>query len=312
MMSRILVPLDGSVTAERALPYAAELAAATGGRLFLVRALEHHVRHGPGREAPARIEAYLEAAAAGLAAMGVEASPMIAEGHAPDAIVREIVQLRANLVVMAAQPHTVLHDLVASHVAKDVVAAGCAPVLLVDPLTCCEPSVAPRLRGSRVVVPLDGTEFAESALPLAVELALSLRATLCPIETIDVPPIPLSGGPMAPETIDLWYMWDPTVALAAGREYLSGLERRLCAAHPTLPLTSDVRIGSVAEHIAAVLGLSGCATSAGVGLVVMATHARAGLSRALLGEAADEVFRHDHLPLVLVHPVGGSDATAAA
>ncbi|MBV9354173.1 MAG: universal stress protein [Chloroflexi bacterium] len=309
MVNRILVPLDGSVTAERALPYAAELAAATAGRLFLVRALEPRLR---SREEPARIAAYLEAATTRLAAMGVEASPTIADGHAPEAIVREIRQLRANLVVMAAHPHSVLHDLVASHVARDVVAAGCAPVLLVDPATCCQPSVAPRLRGSRVVVPLDGTEFAESALPLAVELALSLEATLCLIETIDVPAVPLSGGLMAPETIDLWYVWDPTVALRAGREYLSGIERRLCAADPALRLTSSVQIGSVAEHIAAVLGLTGCPTSAGVGMVVMATHARAGLSRVLLGETADEVFRHDHLPLALVHPVGGFGASVAA
>ncbi len=244
--------------------------------------------------------------------MGIEAEPMVAEEHGPDAIVREILRLRANLVVMAAHPHSVLHDLVASHVAKDVVAAGCAPVLLVDPATCCGPSVAPRLRGSRVVIPLDGSEFAESALPLAVELALCLDATLGLIETIDVPPVPLTGGLMAPEAIDLWSMWDPTLALRAGREYLWALEQRLCAAHPTLRVYSDVRVGSVAEHIAAVLGARGCATSAGLGLVVMATHARAGLSRALLGEAADEVFRHDHLPLVLVHPVGGFNAFAAA
>ncbi len=37
MFRRILVPLDGSARAERALPMAARLAQASGGSLFLVR-----------------------------------------------------------------------------------------------------------------------------------------------------------------------------------------------------------------------------------------------------------------------------------
>ena len=37
MFRRILVPLDGSARAERALPMAARLAQASGGLLFLVR-----------------------------------------------------------------------------------------------------------------------------------------------------------------------------------------------------------------------------------------------------------------------------------
>ena len=37
MLGTILVPLDGSPLAERALPYAATLARASGGRLILVR-----------------------------------------------------------------------------------------------------------------------------------------------------------------------------------------------------------------------------------------------------------------------------------
>src|SRR5205823_12013738 len=39
MFKRILVPLDGSGRAERALPIAARLARATGGSIFLVRVL---------------------------------------------------------------------------------------------------------------------------------------------------------------------------------------------------------------------------------------------------------------------------------
>ena len=40
----------------------------------------------------------------------------------------------------------------------------------------------------------------------------------------------------------------------------------------------------------------------GANLVVMATHGRSGVSRALMGSVALDVLHHGHLPMLLVHP----------
>ena len=54
MFKRILVPLDGSGRAERALPIAARLARATGGSIFLVRVLSTEPARLPSALRPMR------------------------------------------------------------------------------------------------------------------------------------------------------------------------------------------------------------------------------------------------------------------
>ncbi len=73
MFGKILVPLDGSTLAERALPYARALAAATGARLRLVRSSSVPARPDPGTleaRACAAEEAYLSGFTRDLAAAG--------------------------------------------------------------------------------------------------------------------------------------------------------------------------------------------------------------------------------------------------
>jgi nucleotide-binding universal stress UspA family protein len=77
---------------------------------------------------------------------------------------------------------------------------------------------------------------------------------------------------------------------------LSAVERELGAAG--LDTTSVVRDGDpAAEIVAEVRG-------AEADLVVMATHGRSGLARALLGSVADGVVTHSPVPVVLLRPGG--------
>jgi nucleotide-binding universal stress UspA family protein len=73
---RLLVPLDGSSIAERALPYAEALACAFGARLLLVRAAEARV-----------VRVYLSGVAAHLRERGYEAETVAPYGDAGAAIV---------------------------------------------------------------------------------------------------------------------------------------------------------------------------------------------------------------------------------
>jgi nucleotide-binding universal stress UspA family protein len=62
MVNTILVPLDGSPLAERALPHAEALATATGARLALIRAVQHQAFLGVDTPAE-RVTAMAEAEA---------------------------------------------------------------------------------------------------------------------------------------------------------------------------------------------------------------------------------------------------------
>ena len=82
MITTILVPLDGSDLAERALPYATALAKAADGRLILVRVAQARVLPGidPGPAqlaATERAESELRGVAEQLRAYGIDADPHV-------------------------------------------------------------------------------------------------------------------------------------------------------------------------------------------------------------------------------------------
>ena len=76
--------------------------------------------------------------------------------------------------------------------------------------------------------------------------------------------------------------------------YLQRVVQRLPANGHSI--TTHVAAGPPSEAIHAV------ARDLGVDLIAMATHARAGLARLVLGSVADRTLQHLCLPLLLVHP----------
>ena len=100
MFSTVVVPLDGSELAERALPYAVRFAAERGGRLVLVRAALGPPPSGLDWEqqqlaAMADANAYLAAVAAKVATrVPVRTAPVY--GHPADEILAVVRQLLAS------------------------------------------------------------------------------------------------------------------------------------------------------------------------------------------------------------------------
>jgi nucleotide-binding universal stress UspA family protein len=85
--------------------------------------------------------------------------------------------------------------------------------------------------------------------------------------------------------------------MEAAEASLQGTMAHLPASFAGLEVTTQLVMGGVAEQLSpATRGVQP------IGLVVMATHVRKGPSRLLLGSPADDVFRRDHLPLLLVSP----------
>jgi nucleotide-binding universal stress UspA family protein len=149
----------------------------------------------------------------------------------------------------------------------------------------------------RIMVPLDGSTFAEAALPIAFGLARRDGATVHLVK-VHEPPTPVAG-PEGPA------MYDPEIDEELernGRRYLgvmlawtNGDDRaRAVTAYLHGPVTESLSIYVRDEAI---------------DLVVMTTHARGGVSRALLGSVADGVVRHSLAPVLLVRP--GHEAAAA-
>lgn len=131
-----------------------------------------------------------------------------------------------------------------------------------------------------VLVPLDGSPFAEHALPLALAIARRARAAL---RLVNVQP-----SRAWHRSVTAWGNQDE-----GGLRYLEGLVRRL-AQQTSVPLTAIVAEGS--EVAATLAGAAGT----GADLVVMATHARGLWGRLWQGSVADALMRRLASPLLLV------------
>ena len=147
-----------------------------------------------------------------------------------------------------------------------------------------------------ILVPLDGSAFAEHALRFALGAARRTGARLRLVSVYEGAP-PIRGGQGA-----LTFDTRLDAELRAGlHAYLDDCRRRLGHAAPAVAVDTAVLDGAAAEAIAEHARASDAA------LVVLTTHGRRGLSRVWLGSVADRVVRHATTPVFLVR---ASDAAA--
>lgn len=127
---------------------------------------------------------------------------------------------------------------------------------------------------SSILVPLDGTDFGEYALPLAASLARGAGATVHLVHVSDWP----RGGDLT---------------------YLSRLARRLNDKAPPVKTVTALLEGEVVEE------LKDYAERESISLVVMSTHARGPLGRFWMGSVADDLELAVEVPVLLVRPGEG-------
>jgi nucleotide-binding universal stress UspA family protein len=307
MYRAILVPLDGSSLAERALPYAQHLTRASAARLLLVRAALAHTIPGTGRlqiqaEAVREAETYLREAAARLAQSGVVETAMF-YGDAAEAILEEVRLRKIDLVVMATHGRSGIGRWLYGSVADEVLRHLDVPLLLIPP--ACRiawPTVAP----ARVVVPLDGSAVAEEALGPARALATALAADLLLVRAIDAPAAD-GGADVDDTTLVGWSGRESTlVETVRYLEEQDGVVSR--AAQQYLEDTAgELRAAGYAVSLHTAFGppavvISDVAQDGEIAAIVMATHGRSGLARLVLGSTTDGVLRHGTQPLLVVRP----------
>jgi nucleotide-binding universal stress UspA family protein len=281
MIDHMMVPLDGSELAERALPCAERLAAATGAEVHLVRVVE------PVWTAPLAA-AQMTAAGAGVAWPAVytpdpggeeawAAATQAADeylatqrerlamstggtvyadrlvGNTAAALLDYERTAGIDLIVMCSHGRSGLARFAVGSIADRLLRDGMAPLLLVrafgDPVHL-----------EQAVLCLDGSERAEAALDLVARLAPAVAREVTLLQVIER----AGQGPEA-------------------ERYLETAARRL--PQETLTCDSRVEVGDPSERILDVAGPNK--------LVVMVTHGRSGLLRWALGSGADCVA-HGH------------------
>jgi nucleotide-binding universal stress UspA family protein len=138
-----------------------------------------------------------------------------------------------------------------------------------------------------IVVPLDGSDLAEQALPIAQAIAERARCRL-KLVLVHEPLILMEPGP-AYAKIEL-------AMQKADREYLKSVVARMRERLGRSVSSAVLQGIPVAQTLATYI------RELGADLVVMTTHGRGGFRRAWLGSVTDQLIRSSDIPVLVVRP----------
>jgi len=140
----------------------------------------------------------------------------------------------------------------------------------------------------KILVPLDGSKLAERAVEQAEKIAKALGHEVILFQVIRNP---LASAPEAgPETEERATLDTIDNANAYLKSIASGLEKE--------GIKTRVEIGEGPPYA----GILGMAHREDVDFIIMSTHGRTGLTRALMGSVAEKVVYTAKRPVMLVKP----------
>lgn len=300
----LLVPLDGSQSAEQALTLAAPLAARTGGRLLLLSVPSIYTAdlswadavYAQPMAAGAPVVSFEglvaeseRATAAYLAAVAdrMRAKDVVVETRMPSEVPARAILACAetdavSLIVMGSHGRGGMARWALGSVADKVIQASPAPIILTR-------GAAPRIRPDlgRIVVALDGSPLASQVLPTVSWLAKAFD--------VSVTLVTVAAGP---EHV----LWS---GLAGGASLANAAASERAAENYLLDQTEALRTQDIEADSALLVGddvaetLCNAAAAPDVGLLAMTTHGRGGLARWALGSVADRVARTVQAPLLI-------------
>jgi nucleotide-binding universal stress UspA family protein len=300
MYRSILVPLDGSVFGEHALPLALSLARRSGATIHLahvhVLPAPMYLQRAPHFEstydARARkiARAYLDKMVERLAAFSdVPVTSVYLEGDVAESLYEHAVAKSVDLVVMTTHGRGPLTRFWMGSVTDELVRRLPMPVLVMRP-TEEAPDLTREVAFKHLLIPLDGSPLAEQILEPAVALGKLMGADYTLLQAVPPEPYPAydptiyTGAEMAQAVLEQH--------VASARAYLEKVAQRLRSQglEVRTRLTLDQPASAIFETT----------SRDKIDLIAIETHARHGVARALLGSVADKVLRGTLTP-VLVH-----------
>lgn len=309
MYQRMLVPLDGSELAEVVFTYAKELAGRLGVEVILL-----YVCSPALREFVPMHQAYIERAAGIIKRQAQEvqeregtkagAKPVkvkgeVIVGYPADEILRCANANSVNLILMATHGRSGIKRWVVGNVADKILRASKFPVWLVR---AGVPDEVPYDQWPKItiLVPLDGSELAESVFPHVEALAKQRATELVDVVLLRVCEPPVTPSYYAPELTGAALNWGDYMqqetdrSKQAANQYLADIEKRL--KETGISLRSEALVGKASDEIV------DYANKSPFNFIVMATHGRSGLSRWVYGSVADNVLQGVSCPVFLIRP----------
>jgi len=328
VVSRVIAPLDGSVSSERALPYAALVARLTGATLLLTHvvtpplslpvktlaSLDDHLEGVPDAErapsAPTFDPTTYLADIQGRVSLPRSSVDVLKSETVLSGLNALLAASKDALVVVAPHHRSLIGRWAYGQVVDGLIQHAGQPILLV-PWQSVQRDVVPASNDApesstplatfrRILVAVDGSALAERAIEPLMGI---LTAVSGAVEDAD-----------APRVITVLCVANTFVALTDAEAYVKALGEALRAIplSYTVGWTSAALVGSAPGVITAAtahglprqsLVMGSAPVDEPYDLVVMATHGKGGLSHLLYGSVASYVLAHTQAPVLLTHSV---------
>ena len=286
---KILVPLDGSELAEKALPYTKAIAKLKNSQvtLFAVSVTT------PGSRRTRLLKTYMDVSANSLKTKGIKVSTAIAYGNVADEIIEYADKNKVELIVISTHGYSGIKRWMLGSVTQKVLYGTCTPVLLIKSKS---PEIS-EVKLKKILLPIDGSPFSESTFPYVEELAKKSNAEVILVEVSESPVVPSYGDrPINPT----WGKYRDTLWTELHQhssEYLEKVKSDLLK--KGLNIKSQAVKSKVGETALKIMKL---ANKEKVDMVVIATHGRTGISRWVYGSVANRIVQESVQPVLLIRP----------
>ena len=183
MITKIMVPLDGSPLGELSLDYAVKIAIALSAELNLVTVSENREK-----EHERLYSLYLDKIAEQLTEylhkeqIYLQVTATVTHGKPADTLVKYALKNNVSMIIVVSHGRSGIMPWSAGSTATKVIHKSTLPVLLVR-------ANEPNIEGStfeKILLPLDGSPLGESAIPMVKDLALALNSEVLILRVVEL------------------------------------------------------------------------------------------------------------------------------
>jgi nucleotide-binding universal stress UspA family protein len=286
MRERILVPLDGSNLAELAIPYAEELAAAFNSEVVLVYVSEpaesqyRHMHQLYLEEVTEQVRGHIKEHA--------EVRAIVLPGEPAEQIIDYAWRHKVGLIIMASHGRSGITPWATGSVANKVLNATRVPVLLIKVVK--PPQRVPgKPLLNRILLPLDGSEAGEAAVPYIQELINRLES-----EVILFGVVPAGQHARTVGGLDFILYPEQHLKLfkAEAREYLDRVYHRLSGGKAAVRV--ELKVGDITREIIKF------AEEINASLIAISSHGHSGIEKWVFGSIAHKILQTSNTPILVV------------
>jgi nucleotide-binding universal stress UspA family protein len=305
MFNHILVPLDGSLLADCVLPHVAAMASANNAKVTLLRVLEEQIKKDAGQsidaltwhmeEAQAKNE--LRATANDLLQVLKDVDFEVIYGQPANAIISFAKNNNVEMIILSSHGKSGLSEWNVSSVVLKVIQRAMLPITVIRAYNPIDTETK-SLKYQKIMIPLDGSQRAECALPAALRLARYFNATVYPVHIVMKPEMSIRE----PFTREIHSLIEQLIEIntSEASKYLNEITSRLDCKGVTLEsrLMVDENPSGPLHHII---------ETEDIDLVVISAHGNTGSRRWPYGSVAANLVSYGTTPLMIINDMPSSE-----